>query len=262
LGLRKLSAIPIPYRFAKKKGGTNEQANQKYTVLYARLSQEDDREGESNSIQNQRMILEKYAVDNGFENTLFLSDDGYSGTNFNRPAWKELMKLAENDEVGTIIIKDMSRLGRDYLQVGQYTEMIFPGYGISFIAINNNVDSLYGDNDFTPFVNLFNDFYAKDTSRKIRAVVKAKAERGERVGTRAPYGYQKDENNPNRLVPDADTAPIVQHIFSLCAGGKGPSQIAKQLAEEQVYTPGYYYYHKTGVLLTNVYVTRPCLWSQ
>ncbi|MEA4921593.1 MAG: recombinase family protein [Clostridiaceae bacterium] len=239
-----------------------EQANQKYTVLYARLSQEDDREGESNSIQNQRMILEKYAVDNGFENTLFLSDDGYSGTNFNRPAWKELMKLAENDEVGTIIVKDMSRLGRDYLQVGQYTEMIFPGYGIRFIAINNNVDSLYGDNDFTPFVNLFNDFYAKDTSRKIRAVVKAKAERGERVGTRAPYGYQKDENNPKHLVPDADTAPIVQHIFSLCAGGKGPSQIAKQLAEEQVYTPGYYYYHKTGVLLTNVDVTRPCQWSQ
>ena len=239
-----------------------EQANQKYTVLYARLSQEDDREGESNSIQNQRMILEKYAVDNGFENTLFLSDDGYSGTNFNRPAWKELMKLAENDEVGTIIVKDMSRLGRDYLQVGQYTEMIFPGYGIRFIAINNNVDSLYGDNDFTPFVNLFNDFYAKDTSRKIRAVVKAKAERGERVGTRAPYGYQKDENNPKRLVPDADTAPIVQHIFSLCAGGKGPSQIAKQLAEEQAYTPGYYYYHKTGVLLTNVDVTRSCQWSQ
>lgn len=213
------------------------QANPKYTILYGRLSQEDEREGESNSIQNQRLMLEKYAADNGFENTLFLSDDGYSGTNFNRPAWKELMKLVENDEVATIIVKDMSRLGRDYLLVGQYTEMIFPSYGVRFIAVNNNVDSLYGDNDFTPFVNLFNDFYAKDTSRKIRAVKKAQAERGERVATRAPYGYKKDENDPKRKIdPDEDTAPIVQRIFNLCAGGKGPSQIAKQLKNEQEYT--------------------------
>lgn len=146
------------------------QANPKYTILYGRLSQEDERDGESNSIQNQRLMLEKYAADNGFENILFLSDDGYSGTNFNRPAWKEIMKLVEKDQVATIIVKDMSRLGRDYLLVGQYTEMIFPSYGVRFIAVNNNVDSLYGDNDFTPFVNLFNDFYAKDTSRKIRAV--------------------------------------------------------------------------------------------
>ncbi len=176
------------------------QANQKYTILYGRLSQEDERDGESNSIQNQRLMLEKYAADNGFENILFPSDDGYSGTNFNRPSWKELMRLVESDQVATIIVKDMSRLGRDYLLVGQYTEMIFPSYGVRFIAVNNNVDSLYGDNDFTPFVNLFNDFYAKDTSRKIRAVVKSKAERGERVGTRAPYGYKKDEANPKSKI--------------------------------------------------------------
>jgi DNA invertase Pin-like site-specific DNA recombinase len=238
------------------------QANPKYTILYSRLSQEDERDGQSNSIQNQRLMLEKYAADNGFENILFLSDDGYSGTNFNRPAWKELMKLVENDEVSTIIVKDMSRLGRDYLLVGQYTEMIFPSYGVRFIAVNNNVDSLYGDNDFTPFMNLFNDFYAKDTSRKIRAVVKSKAERGERVATRAPYGYKKDENDPKRkIVPDEDVAPVVQRIFSLCAGGKGPTQIAKQLKSEQVFTPGYYYYSKTGVLLTNVDLTRPYDWN-
>ncbi|WP_277669113.1 recombinase family protein, partial [Caproiciproducens galactitolivorans] len=238
------------------------QANLKYTILYGRLSQEDERDGESNSIQNQRLMLEKYAADNGFENILFLSDDGYSGTNFNRPAWKELMKLVENDEVATIIVKDMSRLGRDYLLVGQYTEMIFPSYGVRFIAVNNNVDSLYGDNDFTPFVNLFNDFYAKDTSRKIRAVVKSKAERGERVATRAPYGYKKDESDPKRkIVPDEDAAPVVQKIFSLCAGGKGPSQIARQLKKEQVLTPGNYYYRKTGVLLTGVDTARPFDWS-
>ena len=263
LGIAEQSAVPT-FRIGlpNEKEVFMKQANQKYTILYGRLSQEDDREGESNSIQNQRLMLEKYAADNGFENILFLSDDGYSGTNFNRPAWKELMKMVENDEVATIIVKDMSRLGRDYLLVGQYTEMIFPSYGVRFIAVNNNVDSLYGDNDFTPFVNLFNDFYAKDTSRKIRAVVKSKAERGERVATRAPYGYKKDENNPkSRIVPDEDAAPIVQRIFSLCVGGKGPTQIAKQLKSEQVFTPGYYYYSKTGVLFTNVDVTRPYDWN-
>ena len=263
LGIAEQSAVPT-FRIGlpNEKEVFMKQANQKYTILYGRLSQEDERDGESNSIQNQRLMLEKYAADNGFENILFLSDDGYSGTNFNRPAWKELMKMVENDEVATIIVKDMSRLGRDYLLVGQYTEMIFPSYGVRFIAVNNNVDSLYGDNDFTPFVNLFNDFYAKDTSRKIRAVVKSKAERGERVATRAPYGYKKDENNPkSRIVPDEDAAPIVQRIFSLCVGGKGPTQIAKQLKSEQVFTPGYYYYSKTGVLFTNVDVTRPYDWN-
>jgi len=238
------------------------QANQKYTILYGRLSQEDERDGESNSIQNQRLMLEKYAADNGFENILFLSDDGYSGTNFDRPGWNEVMRLVENGEVATIIVKDMSRLGRNYLLVGHYTEMVFPSCGIRFIAINDNVDSLYGDNDFTPFKNLFNDFYAKDTSKKIRAVKKAQAERGERVATRAPYGYMKDENNPKKkIVPDEDTAPIVQRIFNLCVGGKGPSQIARQLKNEKVITPGNYYYNKTGVLLTGVDTTRPYDWS-
>jgi len=263
LGIAEQSAVPT-FRIGlpNEKEVFTKQANQKYTILYARLSQEDDREGESNSIQNQRLMLEKYAVNNGFENILFLSDDGCSGTNFNRPAWKELMKMVENDEVATIIVKDMSRLGRDYLLVGQYTEMIFPSYGVRFIAVNNNVDSLYGDNDFTPFVNLFNDFYAKDASRKIRAVVKSKAERGERVATRAPYGYKKDENNPkSKIVPDEDAAPIVRRIFNLCVGGKGPTQIAKQLNKGQVFSPGYYYYSKTGVLLTNVDVTRPYAWN-
>ncbi|HPW41019.1 MAG TPA: recombinase family protein [Bacillota bacterium] len=238
------------------------QANPKYTILYGRLSQEDERDGESNSIQNQRLMLEKYAADNGFESTIFLSDDGYSGTNFDRPGWNEVMRLVESGEVATVIVKDMSRLGRNYLLVGHYTEMVFPSNGIRFIAINDNVDSLYGDNDFTPFKNLFNDFYAKDTSKKIRAAKKAQAERGERVATRAPYGYKKDESNPKKkIVPDDDVAPIVQRIFNLCVGGKGPSQIARQLKNEQVMTPGNYYYNKTGVLLTGVDTTRPYDWS-
>jgi site-specific DNA recombinase len=237
-------------------------ANQEqYTILYGRLSQEDEREGESNSIQNQRLMLEKYAEDNGFPNTKFLYDDGYSGTNFNRPAWNEVMRLAENGEVATIIVKDMSRLGRDYLQVGQYTELIFPSMGIRFIAVNDGVDSLYGDNDFAPFKNLFNDFYAKDTSRKIRAVKKAQAERGERLGTRPPYGYRKSEDNPKQIVPDEQTADVVRHIFRLCAEGRGPSQIAKQLKAEQILTPTNYYYQQTGVALVNLDTTRPYAWK-
>lgn len=238
-------------------------ANQeKYTILYGRLSQEDEREGESNSIQNQRMMLEKYAADNGFENTLFLSDDGYSGTDFDRrPAWGKLMELVENGEVATIIVKDMSRLGRNYLMVGHFTEMVFPSYGIRFIAINNNVDSLYGENDFTPFVNLFNDFYSKDTSRKIRAVKKAKAERGERIASRPPYGYRKSEDDPKQIVPDEQAAEVVRHIFKLCAEGRGPSQIANQLKAEQVLTPTNYYYQQTGVALVNLDTTRPYHWK-
>ena len=239
------------------------QANQeKYTILYSRLSQEDDREGDSNSIQHQRMMLEKYAADNGFENILFKSDDGYSGTNFNRPAWQEVMRLVENDEVSTIIVKDMSRLGREYLQVGQLTELVFPSHSVRFIAIQDNVDSLYGDNDFTPFKNLFNDFFAKDTSRKIRAVKRAKAERGECVGTRAPYGYKKVEDDPKKMIaPDAEASEIVKRIFNMCATGLGPSQIAKQLKTDQILTPTNYYYRQTGVALTNLDTTRPYNWK-
>ncbi len=133
---------------------------EKYTILYGRLSQEDEREGESNSIQNQRLILTAYAEDKGFENLKFLYDDGYSGTNFNRPAWNEIMTLIESGQVETLIVKDMSRLGRDYLQTGQLMEIVFPNYKVRFIAINDAVDTLYGDNDFAPFRNLFNDFYA------------------------------------------------------------------------------------------------------
>ena len=203
------------------------QANQEpYDILYARLSQEDDREGESNSIQNQRMILEQYAREKGFINPHFLYDDGFSGTNFNRPGWNEVMRLMENGMVRTVIVKDLSRLGREYLEVGKLTELVFPSYGVRFIAINDNVDSLYGENDFAPFKNLFNEFYAKDTSRKIRAVKKAQAQRGERIATRPRYGYQKAQDDPKKIVPDPEAAEVVRKIFQLCASGRGPSQIA------------------------------------
>lgn len=238
------------------------QANEKYTILYARLSQDDGSQGDSNSIQNQRMMLEKYAKDNGFENVKFLYDDGYSGTNFQRPAFQEMLALVEDGEVGTIIVKDMSRFGREYLMVGQYTELIFPSYGVRFIAMNDGVDSLYGDNEFTPFKNIINEWYSRDCSKKGKAAAKIKAESGARVGSRPPFGYQKDPANPKRkIIPDEETAPIVKYIFSLCMSGKGPTQIAVQLREEQIPIPAYYYYKKNGVKIIGFDPVKPYYWS-
>lgn len=239
------------------------QANEKYTLLYARLSQDDGSQGDSNSIQNQRMMLEKYAKDNGFENVKFLYDDGYSGTNFQRPAFQEMIELVENGEVATIIVKDMSRFGREYLMVGQYTELIFPSYGVRFIAMNDGVDSLYGDNEFTPFKNIINEWYAKDCSKKGKAAAKIKAESGARVASRPPFGYQKDPADPKRkIIPDEETAPIVKYIFALCMGGKGPTQIAMQLRKEQIPIPAYYYHKKNGVEIVGFDPVKPYYWPQ
>lgn len=237
-------------------------SDKKYTILYGRLSQEDEREGESNSIGNQRMMLQKYAEEKGFENTKFLFDDGYSGTNFNRPAWNEIMELIESNQVETLIIKDMSRLGRDYLQIGMLMEHTFPNYNVRLIAINDAVDTLYGDNDFTPFRNLFNDFYAKDCSKKIRAVKRAQAERGERISPKAPYGYKKDGENPKKLVVDDESAEVVKHIFTLCSEGRGPSQIAKQLTKQQIINPSNRYFQLNGVALTNLNTEKPYQWCK
>ena len=211
------------------------QENQQYTVLYGRLSQEDERAGESNSIQHQRTLLEKYAKEKGFENTIFLADDGYSGTNFERPSWKKIVEMIESGQVANLIVKDASRLGREYLQVGYYMEIYFPQKNVRFIAVNDGVDStVESSNDFNPIRNWANELHAKDTSRKVRAVMKMKAEQGERLGGRPPYGYRKSDGDANTLVPDEDTAPVVKRIFSLCAAGNGPKRIATILTKEQV----------------------------
>jgi len=246
----------------QKKEVKYKMANQKYNILYGRLSQEDELKGDSNSIQNQRMLLEKYARENGFTNEKFLYDDGYSGTNFNRPAWNEVMKLIENGEVETLIVKDLSRLGREYLQVGYYTEIYFPQRGVRFIAVNDGVDSLYSEtNDFTPMRNYFNELYAKDSSKKVRIVKRAQAERGELLGGRPPYGYKRDENIRKGIVSDEEAAGVVKRIFGLCAEGKGPNQIARLLTREQVLTPTNYYYRKTGASHASLDTTRPYSWS-
>lgn len=242
-------------------------SQEKYTILYGRLSQEDiqktNRKDDSNSIQNQRLLLEKYAADHGFENTRFIYDDGYSGTNFNRPGWQEFLELMDAGKVETLIVKDMSRLGREYLQVGQYTELIFPSNGIRFIAVNDGVDSLYeSTNDFTPFRNIMNEFYAKDCSKKGRSVVRLKAETGARIASRPCYGYMKDPADPKRhIIPDPDSAWVVKHIFQLCVEGKGPTQIAKQLTREKIFSPVSFYYEKYGVELTGESPAEPYKWS-
>ena len=165
-------------RFGKELLNIMKSTENLITGLYARLSQEDLLQGESNSIRNQKLILQKYADDHGFRNCKFYVDDGYSGANFDRPAFKELMADIQEGKVGTIIVKDQSRLGRDYLQTGMLMEMTFPQFDVRFIAINDGVDSANGISDFSGIKNYFNDFYARDTSRKIRAVIKAKGERG------------------------------------------------------------------------------------
>ena len=216
------------------------------TALYARLSQEDALDGESNSIANQKKILLKYATDNHFSNPTFFIDDGVSGVTFDRPGWNEMIRLAEAGKVQTIIVKDMSRMGRDYLKVGYYTESFFAERDIRYIAINDGVDSDKGDNDFTPFRNLFNDFYARDTSKKIRAVMRAKGNAGEHLCTNPPYGYMKDPADKKKWMVDEEAAEIVKRIFDLCIAGKGPMQIAKLLTAEHILTVKAHYAQRAG----------------
>ena len=203
------------------------------TALYPRLSHEDELQGESNSISNQKRILEAFAKQNGFTNLRWYTDDGFSGANFQRPGFQAMLADIEAGKVGTVIVKDMSRLGRNYLQVGFYTEMLFPQKGVRFIAVNDNVDSANGgmDNDFTPLRNLFNEWLVRDTSKKIKAVKRAKGMSGKPVTSKPVYGYLMDEDE-NYLV-DEETAPVVQQIYQLCLAGNGPTKIARR------YHPGY-----------------------
>jgi len=214
--------------------------NEKITALYCRLSRDDELDGESNSISNQKKMLKIFAEENGFSNIRFYVDDGYTGTNFDRPDFKRLLSDVENGKIGAIIVKDMSRFGREYLQTGMYTEILFPKLGVHFIAINDNVDSEKGDNDFTPFRNILNEWYAKDTSKKIRAVFKAKAEAGEHMAFKVPYGYRKDPDNPKQWVIDEDAAEIVKEIYAMFLGGKGIRAISHILSEREVLLPTAY----------------------
>ena len=227
------------------------------TALYARLSQEDALDGDSNSIVNQKAVLSKYAADNGFTNPVFFIDDGVSGVTFDRPNFNRMIAEIEAGNVGTVIVKDMSRLGRDYLKVGYYTEIFFVERDVRYIAINDGVDSAKGDNDFTPFRNLFNDFYAKDTSKKVRAIKKAQGMAGEHL-TKPPYGYKVDPANKKKWIVDEEAAAVVKRIFDLCIAGKGPLQIAKILKADKILTTKAYYAKQKGKLLLD----NPYNWNE
>ncbi|MEE0866266.1 MAG: recombinase family protein [Clostridia bacterium] len=212
----------------------------KITALYCRLSRDDELAGESNSITNQKSILSKYAKDNNFQNIKFFVDDGYSGTTFTRPAFMEIMELAEQGKIGTIIVKDHSRLGRNRLIVGQLLEEDFVRLNIRYIAIMDNIDSSKGLNDFLPIQDWFNEMHAKNTSQKVRAVLKNKGESGISLANNIPYGYKKDESNKTKWLVDETSAEVVKEIFNLFIQGHGTFEIARILRERNVLTPSEY----------------------
>ena len=213
----------------------------KITALYERLSRDDELQGESNSILNQKKYLEDYARKNGFNNIQHFTDDGYSGTNFNRSGFQSMIAEIEAGHIATVIVKDMSRFGRNYLEVGFYTEIQFPSKGVRFIAINNNVDSANPtDNDFTPFLNIMNEWYAKDTSNKIRAVFKSRMQDGKRCSGSIPYGYKRVPGDKQTLHIDAEAAAVVRRIFDMAASGASLAQIGQTLSDEKVLIPSAY----------------------
>jgi len=247
-------------------GQTAIKNNKKYnyggdvTALYARLSKDDDLVGDSNSIVHQKEILAKYAKEHGFTNIEFYVDDGFSGTNFNRPDFQRMMADAEEGKISTVIVKDMSRFGRDYIMVGYYTEIYFSNLDIRFIAINDNVDSnIQTENDLTPFKNVFNEWYARDTSKKIRAVFKAKGNSGKHLTTNPPFGYKKDPNDKDKWIIDEEAATTVRRIFQMYVEGYRISEIGHKLTEEKVETPILYYMNRG--IKTNARSEYPEIWD-
>ena len=211
------------------------------TALYCRLSRDDEQEGTSGSIKNQQSILEKYAKDNGFKNTRVFVDDGWSGTTFARPAFTEIMELAEKGMIGTLIVKDHSRLGRNRLVVGQLLEEGFDSLGVRYIAIMDNIDTAKGISDLVPMQDLFNEWHAKNTSQKVRNVFKNKGMSGVPLTTNPPFGYMKNLDNTKEWIIDEEAAKTVRQIFALCVEGLGPTQIAKRLKVAKVLTPTEYW---------------------
>ena len=230
--------VAPPKEDSEMNGATN-----KITALYCRLSQEDERAGESLSIENQKDMLMRYAREHHFPNPTFFVDDGVSGVTYDRPGFQAMLAEIEAERVAVCITKDLSRLGRNSALTGLYTNFTFPQYGVRYIAINDNFDTIdpnSTDNDFAGIKNWCNEFYARDTSRKIRAVNKAKGERGVPLTTNVPYGYLKDPDNPRRWKIDPVAADVVRRIFSMCMEGRGPKQIANQLKADKVLTPTAY----------------------
>ncbi|MBR3562143.1 MAG: recombinase family protein [Oscillospiraceae bacterium] len=213
------------------------------TALYCRLSRDDGQESDSNSVANQKRMLSKYAKENGFSNTRYYVDDGYTGTSFRRPSFQKLLEDIEMGYVSTIIVKDMSRLGRDYLQVGYYTDTYFPEHSVRFIAVNDMVDSEEGENELAPFRNVMNEMYARDISRKVRSAHRIRGNSGEPL-SQPPYGYMKSPENPKKWVIDPETADVVKDIFRMYLEGKGTDAIAGTLTERRILNCTAYWHSK------------------
>lgn len=234
----------------------------KYTALYERLSRDDEMQGESNSIVNQKRYLEEYAQAQGFKNIRHFTDDGYSGTNFKRPGFQKMIAAIEAGEIDVVCVKDLSRFGRDYLKVGFYTEIMFPEKGVRFIAINNSVDSANPtENDFTPFLNIMNEWYAKDTSNKIRTIFRSRMQDGKRCSGAIPYGYRRDPEDKNHLLIDEEAAKVVRRIYQMVIDGMGSQAIANQLTADNVLIPSAYLEQSEHGESRNHSYHDPCRWN-
>lgn len=241
----------------RKAKNTEEQ----WTACYCRLSCDDDLDGDSNSIRNQKMLLQKYADENHLRNVRFYVDDGFSGSNFERPDFKRMMSDVEDGKISTVVVKDMSRFGRDHILVGYYTKYYLAEADVRFIAIYDQVDSEKNpDDDITPFKNILNEMYAKDCSKKIKAVFKAKGNSGKHLASVPPLGYKKDPNDKEKWIIDEKGAEIVREIFKLCVQGFGPTQIARILTERGIDTPAVYL-HKNGLPTALKLNERSNIWS-
>ena len=240
----------------------NVEKTNKAVALYCRLSQDDGKEGESNSISNQKDILLTYAHSKGLYNTEFFVDDGISGTTFNRPGFQRMQQLIDQGHIGTVIVKDLSRFGRNYLEVGNYLEIIYPTKGIRFISIQENVDSLQnGSTELVPFSNIFNEWYASQTSKKIRAVHQQRSKDGKRVSASVPFGYVRDASNRDIWHIDEEAADVVRRIFDLCLEGYGPTKIARILQSNHILTPTAYRI-KTGKPTHHALNGDPYFWQE
>ena len=243
---------------------SNGQTEEKITALYCRLSVDDVKNDadESNSITNQKQILQDYCKKCGYGNTMFFVDDGISGTSFERSGFQQMQKLAEEGRICRIIVKDLSRFGREQVEAGRLTQIVYPSLGITFISIQENVNSSTGEGmEMLPFYNIFNEWYAAQTSKKIRAVWKSKSDNGKRVSANIPFGYVKDTENSEQWLIDEPAAEVVRYIYNLCLAGKGPSQIARQLEQEKIMIPSAYY-ESVGRKHAHKVPLNPYYWDQ
>lgn len=226
------------------------------TALYLRLSRDDELQGESGSIQTQRMMLRQYAAEHGLTVADEYIDDGWSGTNFERPSFQRMIDDIEDGKINCVVTKDLSRLGRNYILTGQYTEIYFPSKGVRYIAINDNVDTLNGESELAPFLNILNEMHARQTSKKVKAAMRTRFANGAHYGAYAPLGYVKDPDKKGHLLIDPETRWIVEKIFDLAVHGRGAASITRILVEEKVPTPGWLNYDRYGTF-ANIYAGAP-----